>query len=320
MRWRWADATHALNTSARTSVLMVLSGRCRLATWHSLSVRSRVQGGSEENIVHMLHHEIIEDDQGDRAEGRMKSGKSVLHETLKRQILTLELEPDHDLDEVQLSLEYKISRTPVRDVLRRLAGEGYVEIRENRGARVIPMNHTTLRDFFLVAPLIYEAVGRLAVQNFRSVQMEQLRRCQDRFRAAIAASNPEAMVVENDVFHATVGDMAHSAFLKPSLNKLLIDHARIGHTFFRPRDDAMRVNLATACEHHDQFIAAIGARDEATVVRLVHDHWELSRRNMEMFVAPEALRSTSMQRLSPASSPRRSRTAKASGEAERKLS
>ena len=61
-------------------------------------------------------------------EGIMKGGKSTLADTLKRQILTLELEPDHDLDEVQLSEEYGISRTPVRDVLRRLAAEGYVEI------------------------------------------------------------------------------------------------------------------------------------------------------------------------------------------------
>ena len=129
------------------------------------------------------------------------------------------------------------------------------------------MNHATLRDFFLVAPLIYEAVGRLAVQNFRVGQMEQLKACQKRFRAAIVAGDPEAMVVENNVFHATIGAMAHSVFLQPSLNKLLIDHARIGHTFFRPRNKVMQSNLATACEHHDQFIVAIGERDEPAVVR-----------------------------------------------------
>lgn len=240
----------------------------------------------------------------------MKGGKSVLVETLKRQILTLELEPDHDLDEVQLSAKYGISRTPVRDVLRRLAGEGYVEIRENRGARVIPMNHATLRDFFLVAPLIYEAVGRLAVQNFRIDEMEQLKACQERFRAAVAAGEPDAMVVENCMFHGIVGAMAHSAFLRPSFNKLLIDHARIGHTFFRPRNDGMRANLATAAAHHDQFIAAIGERDEAGVVRLVQAHWELSRSDMEMFIAPARLTSESMQRLSPGSGARKARAAK----------
>lgn len=239
----------------------------------------------------------------------MKGGKAALVDTLKRQILTLELQPDHDLDEVELSKEYGISRTPVRDVLRRLAGEGYVEIRENRGARVIPMNHATLRDFFLVAPLIYEAVGRLAVQNFRAGQMDELRDCQDRFRAAISTNDAEAMVVENNGFHAIIGAMAHSAFLQPSLNKLLIDHARIGHTFFRPRNAGMRLNLETASEHHDRFIAAIGERDEAQVVRLVQDHWELSRCNMEMFIAPKGFEVDSMKRLSPETPVRKRRGA-----------
>ena len=241
----------------------------------------------------------------------MKGGKSALLDTLKRQILTLELQPDHDLDEVQLSATYGISRTPVRDVLRRLAGEGYVEIRENRGAHVIPMNHATLRDFFLVAPLIYEAIGRLAVQNFRAAQMDQLKACQTRFHAAIKAGDPEAMVVQNNAFHSIIGDMAQSAFLQPSFNKLLIDHARIGHTFFRPRNDAMRTNLATASDHHDQFIAAIGQREDEVVVRLVHEHWELSRRDMEMFIAPIGLESGSMERLSPGLPARKPRAPKA---------
>ena len=188
-------------------------------------------------------------------EGDMKGGKTTLYETLKHQILTLELPPDHDLDEVRLSEEYGISRTPVRDVLRQLAGEGYIDIRENRGARVIPMNHATLRDFFLVAPMIYEAVGRLAVQNFKAAQMAQLKDCQERFCSAISRRDTKAMVVENNRFHAIIGEMANSAYLRPSLNRLLIDHARIGDTFFRPTTDEMEANLAKACEHHDQMIS-----------------------------------------------------------------
>lgn len=229
----------------------------------------------------------------------MKGGKATLHETLKRQILTLELAPDQDLDETGLSEMYGISRTPVRDVLRQLAAEGYVDIRENKGARVIPMNHATLRDFFLVAPLIYEAVGRLAVQNFTPAQMEDLKQCQERFRSAMQARASASMVIENNRFHAIIGEMANSAFLKPSLSKLLIDHARIGFTFFNPSDDEMETNLAKACEHHDQFIEAIERSDVASVVRLVFDHWELSRRNMEMFIAPAGLASDAMMELKP---------------------
>ena len=237
----------------------------------------------------------------------MKGGKTALYETLKRQILTLELAPDHDLDEVRLSEEYGISRTPVRDVLRQLGAEGYVDIRENRGARVIPMNHATLRDFFLVAPMIYEAVGRLAVQNFTAAQMVQLRECQERFRAAIARRDPDAMVVENTRFHAIIGEMANSAFLKPTLSKLLIDHARIGYTFFRPTTAEMEANLAKAAEHHDQFIEAIAERDEAAVVRLVVEHWELSRRNMEMFIAPRGMTSKALKRWGSESRERKPR-------------
>jgi DNA-binding GntR family transcriptional regulator len=72
----------------------------------------------------------------------------------------------------------------VRDIFRRLAGEGYLDIRENRGARVIPMNHATLRNFFLVAPMIYAAIGRLAVQNFKPAQLVELTETQERFRGA----------------------------------------------------------------------------------------------------------------------------------------
>lgn len=222
------------------------------------------------------------------------SGKDGLYEDLKRRILTMELEPDADLDEASLCERYALSRTPVRETFRRLAGEGYVEIRENRGTRVSPMNHETLRHFFLVAPMVYAAIGRLAVQNFRSRQLAALREAQERFRAATAARDTDAMVLENNRFHEIMGEMSGNAYLKPSLGRLLIDHARIGRTFFRPRDAEMERRLQTAVEHHDAFVAAIAAQDEEAVVDLVFDHWELSRVNMELFVAPPAMKADAL--------------------------
>ena len=144
----------------------------------------------------------------------MKSAKNSLYDDLKRQILTAELEPDEDLDEVILSERYGLSRTPVREIFRRLAGEGYVDIRENRGTRVVPMNHSTLRDFFLVAPMIYAAIGRLAVQNFKPRQhfkprqLSELKDTQERFRAASEAKEALSMVLENNRFHEIMGEMS----------------------------------------------------------------------------------------------------------------
>lgn len=220
----------------------------------------------------------------------MAGGKDGLYEDLKRQILTMELEPDADLDEAALCDRYGLSRTPVRETFRRLAGEGYVEIRENRGTRVSPMNHATLRQFFLVAPLVYAAIGRLAVQNFRPAQLDELKVSQNRFRAATMARDALGMVIENNRFHEIIGEMSGNSYLQPSLRRLLIDHARIGHTFFRPRNSEMERLLALSIEHHDRFIDAIAAQEEETVVDLVFDHWELSRENMELFIAPQGLK------------------------------
>ncbi|ARQ61780.1 UNVERIFIED_ORG: DNA-binding GntR family transcriptional regulator [Rhizobium etli] len=219
-----------------------------------------------------------------------KTPKSNLYEDLKRQILTMELDPDADLDEASLSERYGLSRTPVRDIFRRLAGEGYIDIRENRGARVIPMNHSTLRNFFLVAPMIYAAIGRLAVQNFKPAQLSDLKQTQERFRAASQKTDALAMVLENNRFHEIFGEMSGNVYMQPSLGRLLIDHARIGHTFFRPRNEDMRRRLQLAVDHHDGFISALGAHDEDAVVDLVFEHWELSRENMEMFIAPQGLK------------------------------
>ena len=149
---------------------------------------------------------------------------------------------------------------------------------------------STLRDFFLVAPMIYAAIGRLAVQNFKPRQLSELKDKQERFRAASEAKEALSMVLENNRFHEIMGEMSGNVYLQPSLNRLLIDHARIGHTFFRPRTDDMKKRLKLAVKHHDGFITSIAARNEDAVVDLVFQHWELSRENMEMFIAPEGLK------------------------------
>ncbi|MER8713241.1 GntR family transcriptional regulator [Mesorhizobium sp. M1295] len=224
----------------------------------------------------------------------MKGSKGSLYDDLKRRILTMELDPDEDLDEVALSERYGLSRTPVRETFRRLEGEGYIEIRANRGARVVPMNHSTLRHFFLVAPMIYAAIGRLAVQNYKPSQLSDLKDTQERFRKASTSSDALSMVLENNRFHEIIGEMSGNAYLQPSLGRLLIDHARIGHTFFRPRNADMRKRLQIAVEHHDGFITAIDAHQEDAVVDLVFEHWELSRENMEMFIAPQGLKADAL--------------------------
>ena len=215
--------------------------------------------------------------------------KDQLYADLKKQILTLVLEPGSALDEHKLSERYEISRTPLREVLRKLAGEGYVEIVSNRGASVSSMSHKVLRDFFITAPMLYAAVGRLAAQNVRPEQIESMKKAQRHFRAASKNSDAEEMVYWNDRFHSLMGDMADNPYLTPSYNRLLIDHARISQTFYRLRNRDMAGRLDTAVSHHDKMIEAIENGDSQQMVDLIVQHWELSHELMEYFVRPDPL-------------------------------
>jgi DNA-binding GntR family transcriptional regulator len=218
-----------------------------------------------------------------------KSRKMALYEALKMGILTMQMRPGEDLDETALSEEFSLSRTPLREVFRQLAGEGYIDLRENRGARISEMSHTTLRDFFLTAPMIYAAVLRLAAKNARADQIARLKEAQAEFRAALKSGTGADRALANNRFHEITGEMADNVYLTPSFHRLLIDHARIGMPFYRPTDNRMAANLSAAAEQHDQIIAAIEAGDEAAAGKLADDHWALSRDQIEIFVMPAGL-------------------------------
>ena len=71
--------------------------------------------------------------------------KALLAETLKRRIISMELAPGAVLDEVTLSEEFGLSRPPVRELIRQMAAEGYLELESNRPVRVSSMSHEPYR-------------------------------------------------------------------------------------------------------------------------------------------------------------------------------
>lgn len=218
-----------------------------------------------------------------------RSRKTLCAEDLRRKILTQELEPGVYLDETELSESYGISRPPLREVLRQLSGEGYVLLIENRGAQVAPMTHKTLRNFFVAAPMIYAAVTRLAAELATPAQIDRLKQVQWAFRAAIKNGNAADRALENERFHSVIGEMADNEFLMPSLRRLLIDHTRIGMTFYNPRRVQNIETQSIAADQHDQFIALIEAGDADAAADLAVAHWELSRAQIESFVTPDSM-------------------------------
>lgn len=214
--------------------------------------------------------------------------KSSLGDMLRRRILTMELEPGVVIDELAICEEFGMSRSPVRETLRQMAGEGFIELEANRPPRVTGMSYHALRDFFLVGPMVYIATTRLAAEKATKKDIEQLKAIQSEFCKAIAEGDVAGRVIANNEFHLQIGVIARNDYLIPSLRRLLIDNGRIGRTFFR-NEPAAQAQSETAMRHHDEMIEAIEKRDPDAAEKVVRDHFELSRSNMAVYAAPEGM-------------------------------
>ena len=215
--------------------------------------------------------------------------KEMCYEDLKLRILRMELEPGVVLEEASLAAQYALSRTPLREVLQRLAGQGYVALAGHRGAKVASMDIAVMRTFFQTAPMVYASISRLAAENRKPAQLDSLQSAQDMFAKCTQAGNAAAAALANYRFHEIIGDMAHNVYLTASLNRLLIDHTRLSQTFYRPKSQEDAALIGKASEQHEELIAAIDAQDAKHAAELTLQHWDLSRGRMERFVRPDPL-------------------------------
>jgi DNA-binding GntR family transcriptional regulator len=151
------------------------------------------------------------------------------------------------------------------------------------------MTHKTMRNFFVAAPMIYAATTRLAAENATLAQIARLKECQWNFRRAIKGGNAAEGALGNERFHSIIGEMADNEFLMPSLRRLLIDHTRIGMTFYNPRKLDFAKQRELAADHHDKFIELIEAGDADAAADLAVAHWELARAQIESFVTPDSI-------------------------------
>lgn len=218
-----------------------------------------------------------------------QNSKLRFAEDLRNRILSLDLAPGSDVDEVSLSKAYGISRTPLREILHRLAGDGYVQLTENRGAKVASMDLAVMRVFFQTAPLIYCTVARQAAECRTSQQLEHLKNTQLEFATAARAGDVRTAALLNHQFHEALGHMAHNPYLMASLQRMLVDHTRLSQTFFDPMSNLDQGRIAKAIDQHDAMIATIERREPSLAIDLTLQHWDLSRNEMEKYVRPDPL-------------------------------
>jgi DNA-binding GntR family transcriptional regulator len=102
-------------------------------------------------------------------------------------IVTGELSPGTVLRQEQLSERFAVSRTPVREALRRLAALGLVSFEPNRGVRVRTLSFEELREAFLVRAELESLATELAAPRMTEQDLDELERAEGEFSRATQA-------------------------------------------------------------------------------------------------------------------------------------
>lgn len=218
-----------------------------------------------------------------------QDAKQTAMEIIRRKVLTMELEPGQPIDEVKLARELGLSRTPLREIVQRLSGEGYLTLEKNRGAKVSSMDIATLGEFFQAAPMIYAAISQLAAERATQTHISELKEIQVKFRRSLTDGDRREIALHNNAFHRAIGRIANSPYLIASLDRLLIDHARISLTFYNPSSQDVIERIETAADQHDQMIQAFERHLPDEAVSITLEHWNLSRDSIERFVRPDPI-------------------------------
>jgi DNA-binding GntR family transcriptional regulator len=100
---------------------------------------------------------------------------------IEEAIVSGELEPGSVLRQEHLSDRFGVSRTPVREALRRLAALGLVSFEPNRGVRVRTLSREDLHEAFLVRAELEALVTDLAARRMTPETLDELERCEQRF-------------------------------------------------------------------------------------------------------------------------------------------
>ncbi len=191
-------------------------------------------------------------------ERKRGSGVKLVYDLLRDEILDLKLLPGSPVDEAQLAERFDMSRTPIREALVRLAGEGLIETLPNRSTMVSNIDVLNLHSFFDAITLMYRVTTRLAAQYHRPEDLPIIRAHQQRFTKAVAAQDALAMIAANREFHAAIAEAGRNPYYISLFKRLLDEGRRILRLYYQSFDNRLPQEYA---DEHEQIIAAIVARD-----------------------------------------------------------
>jgi DNA-binding GntR family transcriptional regulator len=202
-------------------------------------------------------------------ERKRGSGVKMVYDLLRDEILDLVLSPGSPIDEVQLAERFNMSRTPIREALVRLAGEGLIQTLPNRSTMVSNIDYLNVSPYFDAMVLMYRVTTRLAAENHRESDLAVIRGHQAAFAAAVQAQDALAMIATNAAFHSAIAEAGRNPYFLALFNRILDEGRRFLRLYYQSYEDRLPQRFV---DEHEAMIEAIVARDADTAEQLARAH------------------------------------------------
>lgn len=189
----------------------------------------------------------------------MSKASDLAYREIRAAILRGTLAPGSQLKEEELAEQCGVSRTPVRDALRRLEAEMLVLRSGTQRSYVAEWSITDIDEMFTLRGILEGYAAARAATNMTAQQLADLQSINDALGAAVAKRphpDVEAFLAANRKFHAAILDAASSERLKTLLVRLveqpIVHRTALGYD---------REQLARSHAEHEELIEALEKRD-----------------------------------------------------------
>jgi DNA-binding GntR family transcriptional regulator len=143
-----------------------------------------------------------------------------LFDRMRNHIIEGRFAPGQRLVEADLTEQFKISRGPLREAVRRLAAEGLVDITHNRGARVKKLDHGEVISLYEVREVMEGLAARLAAERASAAERKEIKASFQDMAKALSANNIRGYIAMNSQFHALILNASGNAVLTAAITRL----------------------------------------------------------------------------------------------------
>ena len=200
------------------------------------------------------------------------TGAAFVYERLRDEILRLDLEPGSPLDEVGLSKRFRLSRSPVREAIIRLAGEGLVTVFPNRSSMVAPLDLRLIPAHLDALEVMQRLTTRLAAQNRTERDIERIEAGEAAFAEAVNSRLLLEMINANHDYHMAIAEAGANPYFTSLYGRILDEGKRMLHMHFSFAAESRVRGLQTLMSEHAAITEAIKNRDLDLAEELAYLH------------------------------------------------